>query len=103
MTYTSAIENMNRGANPAQLGSFHRWQRIEEVLDSNYFKPDLQAVRAFYAAIAAHTLTGQPVWPMLVGPPGSMKTELLMGLGENGAGSLRGPNHRTDLHQRPDC
>jgi hypothetical protein len=57
------------------------WQKVEEVLNRHYFKPDLQAARALYAAIAAHRLAdGQPVWPMLVGPPGSMKTELLTGM-----------------------
>lgn len=34
-----------------------------------------------YACVCAHRLDdGNPVWPMLVGPPGSMKTELLNGL-----------------------
>jgi hypothetical protein len=56
------------------------WREVEAVLLRHYFQPDLQAARAFYAAIAAHGLTGQPVWPMLVGPPGSMKTELLSGM-----------------------
>ena len=56
------------------------WKEVEIVLKQHYFEPDLQAARALYAAVAAHRLTGQPVWPMLVGPPGSMKTELLNGL-----------------------
>ena len=33
-----------------------------------------------YAAYAAHRLDGATVWPMLVAPPGSLKTELLNGL-----------------------
>src|SRR5262245_13216091 len=57
-----------------------QWQNVEATLLRHYSKPDLLAARALYAAIAAHTLKGQPVWPMLVGPPGSMKTELLNGL-----------------------
>jgi len=40
----------------------------------------MQAVKAVYASYAAHGLTGQPVWPLLVGPPGSLKTVLLMSL-----------------------
>jgi hypothetical protein len=56
------------------------WEKVESVLVRHYHKPDLQAARALYAGIAAHRLSGQPVWPMLVGPPGSMKTELLNGL-----------------------
>jgi hypothetical protein len=30
-----------------------------------------------FAAIAAHSLNGVPVWPMVVAPPGSGKTELI--------------------------
>lgn len=56
------------------------WQSVEAAIKKHFDKPDLQAARAFFSAIAAHKLRGQPVWPMLVGPPGSMKTELLNGL-----------------------
>ena len=56
------------------------WERIENVLTKHYYKPDLQAARAVYACVCAHQLDGPPVWPMLVGAPGSMKTELLNGL-----------------------
>jgi hypothetical protein len=56
------------------------WQQIETVLKKHYYKPDLQAARAVYACVCAHLLDGPPVWPMLVGAPGSMKTELLNGL-----------------------
>jgi hypothetical protein len=51
------------------------------TLEDLFHKPDLQAVRAAYSAIAAHNLTkGQPVWPMLVAPPGSAKTTILQPL-----------------------
>jgi hypothetical protein len=50
------------------------------ALRRHYYQPDLQAARGLYAALAAHDLTGQPVWPMLVAPPGSMKTDLLAAL-----------------------
>ena len=66
--------------NPLVVDAPSPWERVEAVLSHHYFEPDLQAARALYAAIAAHRLIGQPVWPMLVGPPGSMKTELLNGL-----------------------
>ena len=45
------------------------------------YEPDLETARVVYAAVAAHRLSGQPVWLMLVAPPGSMKTELLESLG----------------------
>ena len=57
-----------------------RWREVERVLHQHFYNPDIQAAQAAYAAIAAHYLLGAPVWPMLVAPPGSMKTELLAAL-----------------------
>ena len=54
-----------------------RLNGVEEVLRTHFYRPDVQGVRAVYAAVAAHRLSGQPVWPMLVAPPGSLKTETL--------------------------
>lgn len=69
---------------PSPLSSsadpFSSWYVVETVLLKHHHQPDLQAARALYAAIAAHRLKGQPVWPMLVAPPGSMKTDLLAAL-----------------------
>jgi len=56
------------------------WESLQAVLLTNYFEPDVEAVRTLFAAVAAHRLPGQPVWLMLVAPPGSMKTELLESL-----------------------
>jgi hypothetical protein len=56
------------------------WANFEQVLTANFYDPDLQAARALYSAIAAHNLSGLPVWPMLVAAPGSMKTQLLGGM-----------------------
>jgi hypothetical protein len=55
---------------------------VKQVLTDHAYKPDLQAARALYAGIAAHRLSGTPVWPMLVAPPGSLKTELLGALSD---------------------
>jgi hypothetical protein len=57
-----------------------QWNKVVKVLQENYHNPDIQAVRAVYSAFAAHRLSGQPVWLMLVAPPGSMKTEILNAL-----------------------
>jgi len=57
-----------------------RWQRVEEVLLTHYHAPDIEAARALYSAFAAHHLSGPPVWPMIVAPPGSLKTEMLNAL-----------------------
>jgi hypothetical protein len=56
------------------------WTRVEEVLMANYHNPDIEAARALYSAFAAHRLSGAPVWPMIVAPPGSLKTEMLNAL-----------------------
>src|SRR5258708_1602015 len=55
------------------------WQNVEEAILKHHHQPDLQAARAVCASVAAHYLKGAPVWPMLVAPPGSMKTHLLGG------------------------
>lgn len=48
------------------------------IVKDHLFQPDLQALRAVHAAIAAHGLRqGPPVWPMIVAPPGSAKTTAL--------------------------
>ena len=51
------------------------WQHVCAVFTRHFDNPDMQAVRAVYACFVAHGLTGQPVWPLLVGPPGSLKTD----------------------------
>ena len=56
------------------------WETVVRVLRTHYHDPDIEAARALYAAVAAHDLTGQPVWPMAVAPPGSMKSELITAL-----------------------
>lgn len=56
------------------------WSDVEDVIKKHYYQPDVQAARALYSAIAAHALKGPQVWPMLIAPPGSMKTELLAAL-----------------------
>jgi hypothetical protein len=56
------------------------WVAVQDALLRHHYRPDLQGARGLYAAIAAHRLPGQPVWPMLVAPPGSMKTDLLAAL-----------------------
>ena len=55
------------------------WKDVRDALQRHHHEPDLQAARAVCAAIGAHYLTGSPVWPMVVAPPGSMKTHLLSG------------------------
>jgi len=53
------------------------WRAIKRALLTHHHEPDLEGARVLYAAIAAHWLRDSPVWPMIVAPPGSMKTDLL--------------------------
>lgn len=81
-TLTSSITNsIGLFEKPSAIAPVaNHWAAVENTLKAHYHNPDLQAARAVFASIAAHRLTGAPVWPMLVGPPGSMKTELLRGI-----------------------
>src|SRR5690348_15607031 len=56
------------------------WDKLKSALLTHYHEPDFEAVRALCSAFAAHLLSGPPVWPMLVAPPGSMKTDLVESL-----------------------
>src|SRR5258706_1840810 len=67
MSKTINRENDGREKSP--------WEKVEAVLKQHFHQPDTEPVRAAYSAIAAHRLAGQPVWAMLVAPPGSLKTE----------------------------
>jgi hypothetical protein len=68
------------GLGQGEVSQSRLWEAVEGVLRRHLYQPDLQAARGLYAALAAHGLHGQPVWPMLVAPPGSMKTDLLAAL-----------------------
>jgi hypothetical protein len=50
------------------------FEYVAAVLRKHVHNPDIDAVKIAYGAIAAHDLSGQPVWVMIVGPPGSGKT-----------------------------
>ena len=61
-------------------GEMKHWDAVVNALSTHYHEPDIEAARVLYAAVAAHDLKGQPVWPMAVAPPGSMKSELVTAL-----------------------
>ncbi len=60
-----------------ERGDDSSWNLVVDAMKKHFYQPDLEAVRAAYAAIAAHALSDQPVWTMSVAPPGSMKTTIL--------------------------
>jgi hypothetical protein len=55
----------------ATVAVFRRWLHL----------PDPSALLAVLGAVAANRLPGDPVWLLLVGPPGGGKSELLQSLG----------------------
>ena len=74
-------DSLPQYAQPEPRAESGPWESLQRVLLEHHYEPDLEAARVVYAAVAAHRLAGQPVWLMLVAPPGSMKTELLEALG----------------------
>ena len=59
---------------PTILKPFDNLQRI---LQENFYKPDIQAIRIVLGAIEAHRLDiGDPAWLFVVAPPGSGKTTM---------------------------
>ena len=73
-------ERSNAERTARSNGESKQWCAVVKVLKTHYHEPDLAAARVLYAAVAAHRLTGQPVWPMVVAPPATMKTELIRAL-----------------------
>jgi hypothetical protein len=69
----------DRGARDA-VGPAAYWRKVKTVLLTHYHKPQIAGARSLFSAVAAHRLKGQPVWPMMVAPPGSIKTELVESL-----------------------
>jgi hypothetical protein len=55
---------------------------IHASFDRLMLLPDHGAVSIALAAIVANYATGDPVWPLLVGPPGCGKSELVNALGD---------------------
>jgi hypothetical protein len=50
---------------------------VEGIFRSWLHLPDLRPLRTVLGTIAANRLEGDPVWTLLIGPPGSGKTEIL--------------------------
>jgi hypothetical protein len=75
-----ALEDAMGEAQSGAIQNLGKWNEVEKVLRAYYHEPDIEAARVLYAAVAAHDLKGQQVWPMAVAPPGSMKTELIRAL-----------------------
>ena len=56
------------------------WSNLTSHLNEWFYKPDLEALRIIYAAVASHWLTGtDPVWPLVIAPPSSGKTSIAVG------------------------
>src|SRR5207249_59717 len=68
------LEEESKRLSPSEEGETSSWDGVVKVLQTHYHKPDVDAARVLYSAVAAHGLKGQPVWPMVVAPASTMKT-----------------------------
>jgi hypothetical protein len=63
---------------PAPVVESRRLADVLEAFDRRLYLPDLGIVTVTLGAVAANLLNGDPVWLVIVGPPSSGKTEVLM-------------------------
>jgi hypothetical protein len=61
----------------ARYGSPCGLEDVLEAVDELLILPDRGAVYVALAGVVANYADGDPVWPLLVGPPGSGKTEIV--------------------------
>ena len=62
-------------ANAEALVAENVFSALNQVLEANFYKPDLQATRIVLGTINAHYLNiGDPAWLFVVAPPGMGKT-----------------------------
>jgi len=53
------------------------WSAVESHFNQWFHNPDLGALRVFLCAAAAHdAISTEPIWPVIVGPPSTGKTEI---------------------------
>lgn len=50
------------------------YNELAEHIQKYFYHPDLEALRAVFAAVHAHYADADPVWLFVIGPPGSGKT-----------------------------
>lgn len=63
---------------PSSESSSALWMAIEDKLQRNFEKPDIEAAKLLFASVAAHRIVQYPpAWIMAIAPSGSMKTALL--------------------------
>lgn len=71
----SAVEVVDSGAPPSPL------EEAAQVFRAWLHLPDLGALHVLLGAVAANRADGDPVWLLLVGPPGGGKSEMLQAIG----------------------
>lgn len=53
------------------------WRQLSSHLSKWFYKPDLEALRIIYSAVASHyLLSTEPIWPIVIAPPSSGKTSI---------------------------
>ena len=54
------------------------WDQLATYLQTEFYQPDLEALRIVLAACRAQYHPGEPIWLFVVGPPGSGKTSVVI-------------------------
>jgi hypothetical protein len=63
-----------------QLQALDRWSELVNSLNSWFHKPDIEALEvALSTAISHYFKQDEPVWLMVLGPPGTGKSSTIMG------------------------
>jgi DNA-binding MarR family transcriptional regulator len=63
-----------------QLQALDRWSSLVNYLQERFHKPDIEALEvALSVAISHYFKQEEPVWLMVLGPPGTGKTSVIMG------------------------
>jgi hypothetical protein len=53
------------------------WTNLTSHLNKWFYKPDIEALRIIYSAVASHyLLSTEPIWPIVIAPPSSGKTSI---------------------------
>lgn len=51
---------------------------VESILREKFKDPDIEAVKVTFSCVSAHRITDHPAaWPLVIAPPGSLKTVIL--------------------------
>lgn len=72
----STIDPPNRDILAIHQAAIAAWKRFTDFLQTEFYNPDIMAVKCVLSAARAHYGDDQPVWLFVIGPSGSGKTAI---------------------------